>query len=75
MSAMNAIKHTTIDGERWDQIAYAAYGDPTGYERILAANPQARFFPALPGGITLHVPILSAADRVNPQELPPWKRP
>jgi len=72
---MNAIKHTTVEGQRWDQIAYIAYGDPTGYERILAANPQVRFHAQLPGGITLRIPIISASDRANPTELPPWKRP
>ena len=71
---MSAIKHISADGERWDQLAGRYYTDPMGYERILAANPGVPFFPVLPGGLTLYVPIIAAAALVNPQELPPWKR-
>ena len=72
---MNAIKLTTVEGQRWDQIASLVYGDPTGYERILAANPQTRFYAQLPGGIVLLAPVISASERADPLELPPWKRP
>ena len=72
---MNAIKHTTSEGERWDQLAWRYYADPMGYERILAANPNVAFYPSLPGGLVVIVPVIDASQSMNPKELPPWKQP
>ncbi|MDZ4379176.1 MAG: tail protein X [Xanthomonadaceae bacterium] len=63
--------HVTVDGERWDQIAYAYYGDPLGYERVIAANPDVALTPTLPAGLLLLVPLIEQAALT--QGLPPWQ--
>jgi len=70
---MKYVEYTTSQGDRWDKIAELHYGDPYGYERIIAANPKAPITPTLPGGLKLAVPVI---DRqvANSALLPPWKR-
>ncbi len=71
----DAIRHVTTEGERWDLLAYAYYGDPTGYERIMAANPGVRLHPILPSGIVLVIPTIEQSEPRTTEDLPPWKRP
>lgn len=67
------LDHITKDGERWDQLAWRYYGDPHGYERIVAANPDVPIAPVLAGGTCLRIPVI---DKSVPtmEGLPPWKR-
>lgn len=63
------------EGERWDAISQKAYGNPTLYSNIIAANPLVPITPQLPGGTVLNIPILT--DNLIPTDttaLPPWKR-
>lgn len=64
------LTHVTSEGERWDAIAYAYYGDPYGYERIIATNPTVPIGAALAGGIVLAIPIIDPPQQT--QDLPPW---
>ncbi|MBZ0252516.1 MAG: tail protein X, partial [Candidatus Methylomirabilis sp.] len=48
----------TLEGKRWDQLAYEAYGDPLAYERIFRANPAFGVSLFLPAGAELRVPVL-----------------
>lgn len=65
--------YTTKQGQRWDEIALAAYGDATLIQPIVEANPAVALSPELPQGIVLLIPILEIAEtEVN--NLPPWKR-
>jgi phage tail protein X len=65
--------YTTKHGQRWDEIALAAYGDATMIQPIIEANPAVALTPELPQGIVLLIPILEPAEtEVN--NLPPWKR-
>jgi phage tail protein X len=66
------VTYVTKDGDRWDSIAYAYYGDAFGYEPIIAANPSVPIRPTLTGGIKLLIPIRDAAT--TSASAPPWKR-
>ena len=68
------IEHVTGNGERWDQIANRYYGDPTKYERIIAANPSVAIVPTLEAGLRLSIPVDEVAIDVITVGLPPWKR-
>lgn len=71
------LEHLTRDGERWDQIALAYYGDPHLYEPLVSANPEVAITPLLPAGIVLRVPVLARAEVAASTDaalLPPWKR-
>lgn len=67
------VEYVTIDGDRWDQIAWKHYGDPAAYEPILAANPAVPFYTTLPGGLKLRVPVI-VKPVAGIEGLPPWKR-
>lgn len=63
------------DGERWDQLAQRAYGDPMLMNRIIAANPNLGITGRLKGGTVVIVPILeNQPETTNAALLPPWKR-
>lgn len=69
------VPYITRDGDRWDQIALAHYGDVFAYERIIRANPTVPITPTLRGGIRLAIPIVAATTAtVAANQLPPWKR-
>ena len=70
------LPHATIEGERWDLLAWRYYGDALDYRRIIEANPQAPIIPVLPAGLILYIPVLAAADVAAPvsSALPPWLR-
>lgn len=65
------LEHVTVEGERWDQIAYAYYGDPLAYERVIAANPDVALTPELPAGLRLLIPLIEQATLK--EGLPPWQ--
>lgn len=67
------LEYRTAEGDRWDLIAYAAYGDAFRYEPIMALNPGYLHLPVLPGGVVLTVPILEE-QQTKIANLPPWKR-
>jgi phage tail protein X len=70
---MGFTEYITNEGDRWDLIAWKAYGDANRGNEIMAANPYVKADPVLPGGLRLKVPI--AEDPApNPSKLPPWKR-
>lgn len=72
-------EHKTIDGDRWDLLAYRYYGDAAKQSVLLKANRALFLDPItvppliLPAGLTLIVPVLDADD-VDESLLPPWKR-
>lgn len=64
-----------FDGERWDGVAYRAYGDATLSNTLIAANPTMGITDRLVGGTVLIIPILpSQPDVTNASLLPPWKQ-
>lgn len=52
--------YTTGPADRWDLIAWRAYGDPTQIAPIIAANPTVAISPVLPQGITVFCPLIAA---------------
>ena len=53
MKAIDCIEHVTVEGERWDTLAWRYYGDPLAYGRIIEANPAldiSSTLPLWPGG-------------------------
>jgi phage tail protein X len=69
-----AIVHTTIDGERWDLLAWRYYRDVREMPRLIAANPHAPRAGLLPAGLKLAVPLIERPAAVSAAGLPPWKR-
>lgn len=66
-------KYTTIEGDRWDTIAYKAYGDATKFSVIIEVNPFVPKSDVLPSGLTLYIPLMDR-PQINTSLLPPWKR-
>lgn len=67
---MSSVVITTLEGDRWDLIAWRAYGDPYAIDRLIAANPHIPITPVLPGGLSVWCPVVAAP----PNDTPPWKR-
>ncbi len=79
--------YTTKEGDRWDLIAYAAYGalkvmitDDSGevverdaIDLIIQENKGIYVEPVLESGLILKIPILEFVD-IEKDLLPPWKR-
>lgn len=71
--------HRTIDGDRWDLIAWQWYGDARRQTLLLEANRELfldplRVPPAiLPAGLEIKVPVIDVAT-ADENLLPPWKR-
>ena len=77
MKAIDCIEHVTVEGERWDTLAWQYYGDPLAYGRIIEANPALDISSTLPSGLVVLVPVLplaEASQTLQDEELPPWKR-
>lgn len=74
MTETEYLEHTTVEGERWDQLADRYYGDPYAYTGIIAANPGVPLAGALAGGLSLRIPL---RDEPAPDTsmLPPWLKP
>jgi phage tail protein X len=65
--------YTVTEGERWDTIAYKAYGDVNRLPEIIAANPGVPITERLEAGTVLNIPVISDPD-TDTELLPPWKR-
>ncbi len=48
----------TGPADRWDTIAFKAYGDPTQVNVLIEANPTVPISPVLPQGITIFCPLI-----------------
>lgn len=71
---MKYVQYVTSEGDRWDLIAYKAYGDVSKMNAIIQANPLTFPLAVLPAGLTLRIPVLEGTDLISPELLPPWKR-
>lgn len=63
--------HTTVAGERWDNLAWKYYGDAYRVSPIIEANPDVEIMDEFTAGISIRVPILDAVVS-RPPGLPPW---
>lgn len=72
-------EHTTINGDRWDLLAYRYYGDQHKQSVLLEANRDLFLDPVvvppmiLPSGLVLKIPVLEDTE-IDETNLPPWKR-
>jgi len=72
---MNIVEYVVKGGDRWDTIAYKAYGDASLFNGIIDANPSVVVTATLIAGTRLIIPILEDSEIVvDSQLLPPWKR-
>lgn len=68
-------EYLTVQGDRWDTVAYKAYGDATKVEPIMEENKEVYLTEILPAGVRLLVPIIEVVEEFkDPVLLPPWKR-
>lgn len=65
--------YTTKNGDRWDSIAYMAYGDASLMCDIIEANQDVPIYNVLPGNITIKIPIRELETQ-NVDSLPSWKQ-
>lgn len=61
------------ENDRWDLVAYKAYGDVTKIPTLIEANPGIAANPFIEAGTVINVPILPSPTATNTL-LPPWKR-
>lgn len=66
--------YTTKPNDRWDLIAFAAYGDPNRFPEIVAANKGVPATDIIAGGVVILIPISEAVPLQTTSQLPPWKR-
>lgn len=71
MAEYYAMPYVTSQGERWDEIAYAFYGNALKTEQLVAANPQYADMLLFPAGCVLNIPKL---EEETAESLPPWKQ-
>jgi len=71
---MGFVQYTTKQGDRWDLIAYEAYGDVTKMQIIMDANPAVALTPLIPAGTVLNIPVVEEEEAITLSQLPPWKR-
>lgn len=71
----NFVEYVTKQGDRWDTIAFKAYGDASLINGIIEANTSIVILPILEAGTRVIVPILESGEiQINSELLPPWKR-
>ncbi len=76
-TATKWLSHTTVEGDRWDLIAWKYYGDPTQLEPIVDANPGVPIAPVINAGTRLLIPQQTRTElqALAPGDLlPPWMR-
>jgi len=69
------VEYVAKQGDRWDTIAFKAYGDATLINGLIEANPTIVISPILEIGTRVIVPILEQGEiQINSELLPPWKQ-
>lgn len=69
---MSMTTYTTKQGDMWDGISYALYGDEKYTDVLINANPEFRSVYIFSEGIVINVPEVE--ERITADDLPPWKR-
>ena len=63
--------YTTVQGDRWDSMAYKQLGSCAYAPNLIAANPQHLGYFVFPAGIVLRSRIPRSQTSST---LPPWKK-
>jgi len=67
-------EYITIKGDRWDTVAFKAYGDASRFREIIEANPDVPVTPIIEQNTRLNIPIIEKVVQTDTSKLPPWKR-
>ncbi len=67
-------EYVAVQGDRWDTVAYKAYGNAGQINPIIDANPLLALVTSFEGGERLVVPIIEVSAETDNSLLPPWKR-
>lgn len=71
----NFVEYVTKQGDRWDTIAFKAYGDASLVNGLIESNPTIVISAILEAGTRVIVPILESGEiQIDSELLPPWKR-
>lgn len=71
---MSITRYIAQKGDRWDIVAFKAYGDATKYQDIIKANPTVPIRPYIQAGTIINVPVIEGSETPLQSDLPPWKR-
>jgi len=63
--------YTTVQGDKWDRIAYAQLGSNEYTPKLMEANMQYIDYFIFPAGIVLTLPEI---ETKTSSTLPPWKK-
>lgn len=63
--------YTTVQGDKWDGIAFRLMGSTDYTDKLINANLKYRNFYLFPAGFTLNIPEVDSRTYDN---LPPWKK-
>ncbi len=63
--------YTTVQGDKWDSIAYKEMGSTNHTDKLINANLRYKDYYIFPAGIVLDIPEVS---KRNYDGMPPWKR-
>lgn len=64
--------YKTVQGDMWDSISFAQYGDERYTDFLMSVNPQYKNVYIFSSGCELIIP--DVADKVVSDDLPPWKK-
>lgn len=71
----NVIQHTTIEGQRWDNVSVEFYGSVDKIGDLIEANPTVPIYDIFPSGVVLDIPIIERVQvMTDAEKLPPWKQ-
>ncbi|MGI6394495.1 MAG: tail protein X [bacterium] len=66
-------EYVTVDGDRWDTLAYRYYNDSKKMDEIIKANPEVPGKLILDAGTKLRIPVIAVSDIVI-KGAAPWKK-
>ncbi len=72
---MDYVSYTTIQGDRWDSIAYKYLGNAFNITPIIEANPLVPIRAEIVPNTVLFIPVFDPQPLLDYSNLPPWKRP
>ena len=64
--------YRTVQGDRWDGIAYKTMGNSLYMDKLILANPQYKETYLFPAGIILNIPDIPEPEPAA--GMPPWRR-
>jgi phage tail protein X len=66
--------YTTVQGDKWDSIAYRQLGSVSHTDLLMRQNLAYHDLYIFPAGIVLELPEINATTDGTADTLPPWKQ-